>query len=139
MNIYVKVNGQNLRLLSNFKIVTGSANFIKMIFTLTSDWDDMLIKAVFTQTVDGETVEHIKTLDNENSCYVPSGLEEGVCMLELYGVGGAGGTIKATSNAIEFSIIGQRYDPSEGGEDEDEDTDGYVATVDEMKAYLGIT
>lgn len=91
----------------------------------------------FVRDTSGEKVEHIKTLDNENSCYVPSGLEEGVCMLELYGIGGAGGTIKATSNAIEFNIIGQRYDPSEGGEDED--TDGYVATVDEMKAYLGIT
>lgn len=62
MNIYVKVNGQNLRLHSNFKIVTGSANFIKMIFTLTSDWDDMLIKAVYTQMVDGERLNISKPL-----------------------------------------------------------------------------
>lgn len=139
MNIYVKVNGQNLILPASFKIVTGSANFIKMIFTLTSDWDDMSTKAVFTQMINGEKVEHIKTLDSENSCFVPSGLEKGVCTVELYGVGGAGGTVKATSNAIKFIIVEQNYNPGGSGGDEDEDEESFVATVDEMKAYLGIT
>lgn len=139
MDIYVKVNGQNLILPSNFKVITGSANFIKIVFALTSDWDGMSVKAIFTQVVNGEKVEHIKTLNSEDSCYVPAALVKGTCTLELYGVGGAGGTVKATSNLAKFIVVEQNYNPSESGEDEEEEEVSLVATVDEMKAYLGIT
>lgn len=140
MNIYIKVDGQKIVIPTNMKIVTGSANFVRLVFTLTPDWDDMNIKAIFTQTVDGERVDTRKTLDEYNSCYVPSTLEEGRCVLTLYGVGGIGGSVKATANTVDFIVVKQNYNPGgDSGDDDDEDSDLYVATTDEVRAYLGIT
>lgn len=140
MDIFVKVDGQKIVLPSNMKVVTGSSNFVKLIFTLATDWDNMSIKAIFTQVIGGEKVDTKKTLDENNSCYIPSTLEEGRCVLTLYGIGGIGGSVKATTNAVDFIVMKQNYNPEEdSGDDEEEDVDLYVATNDEVRAYLGIT
>lgn len=142
MDIFVKVDGQKIVLPTNMKVVTGSSNFVKLVFTLATDWDNMSVKAIFTQVVNGERVDTKKTLDEYNSCYVPSTLEEGRCVLTLYGVGGIGGSVKATTNTVDFIVVKQNYNPDEDSgddDDDDEDSDLYVATNDEVKAYLGIT
>lgn len=141
MDIFVKVDGQKIVLPTNMKIVTGSTNFVRLVFTLTPDWQDMNIKAIFTQTVDSVKTETKRNLDEENSCYVPSVLEEGRCTFTLYGVGGAGGSTKATTNSVDFILIKQNYDPEEGsgGDDGDDYDEDYVATIDEVREYLGIT
>lgn len=90
----------------------------------------MNIKAIFTQTVDSVKTDIKRNLDEENSCYVPSVLEEGKCTFTLYGIGGAGGSTKATTNSVDFILIKQNYDPDEGsgGDDGDDYDEDYVAT-----------
>lgn len=142
MDIFVKVDGQKIVLPTNMKVVTGSENFVKLIFTLATDWDNMSVKAIFTQVISGERIDTKKTLDEDNSCYIPSTLGEGRCTLTLYGVGGIGGSTKATTNAVDFIVVKQNYDPEDDSgddDDDDDDSDLYVATNDEVKAYLGIT
>ena len=104
MDIFVKVDGQKIVLPTNMKVVTGSSNFVKLVFTLATDWDNMSVKAIFTQIVNGERVDTKKTLDEYNSCYVPSTLEEGRCVLTLYGVGGIGGI-----SPLYFTIVPRTF------------------------------
>lgn len=139
MDIFVKVDGQKIILPTNMKVVTGSANFVKLIFTLATDWNNMSVQAIFTQVVSGERVDTKKTLDEDNSCYIPSTLVEGKCTLTLYGVGGIGGSTRATTNAVDFIAEKQNYDPEDDSDGSDDDSDSYVATNDEVRAYLGIT
>ena len=56
MDIFVRVDGQKIVLPTNMKVVTGSENFVKLIFTLATDWDNMSVKAIFTQVISGERV-----------------------------------------------------------------------------------
>lgn len=134
MEIFVSVNGQKLKIPCNTKkIISGSRAFVKLTFMLSTDWDNMTVHAYIKQ---GEDI-YDTVLDNNNSCYIPSGVKSGIFSLMLYGIGGVGGTVIATTEEVKFMVDAPLYAPNgeeSGGYDED-----YVATINEVRAYLGIT
>lgn len=135
MDIFVNVIGQKLKIQSNEKkIISGAHNFVKLIFMVGTDWDSMNIHAYFVQGA--ETYDIV--LNENNECYVPSGLTEGKCSMMLYGVG-VGGIVIATTEETEFLIKAPIYSPSGDEEGDEGYDDDYVATIAEVRAYLGIT
>lgn len=92
MDILVNVSRQKLKIDTNLrKVVSGSQEFIRFVFNLDEEWDDLLAFAQFVQGDDAYNVY----LDSNNSCYLPSEIVQGDCKLTLYGTGGD--TIATTS------------------------------------------
>lgn len=134
MDIYVKVIGQKMHIPTNLKtIITGQRNFVKLVFMLPDYWSSLTSHARFLQSDNAYDV----SLDDDNSCYIPSVIEPGECTLTLYGVGGSGGSIIAVTNDIDLNFKGSSFDPTD--EDNiDQYEDDYIATVDEALDYLNI-
>ncbi len=98
MEIYIVVNKQKLSLRNDSTTVApGSQEFVKFIFTLSEDWDELSASAQFIQ--DG-TVYSVN-LDSENGAYLPSEITKGYCMLVLYG---ENGSKVATTNALKLFV-----------------------------------
>ena len=82
MDILVNVANQKLKIATNLKsLVAGTQEFVRFVFNLTGDWDDLLTFAQFRQ--DG--VAYNQYLDEDNSAYLPAEIGTGTCTLMLYG------------------------------------------------------
>lgn len=98
MNIQINVINQKLRLATNLKsYVAGSQQFIKFTFNISEEWNNLLPFAQFIQN--GSTYN--KYLDSNNSVYLPSEIQAGVCQVTLYGTNGR---VVATTNKLELKI-----------------------------------
>lgn len=98
MEITINVVNQKLRLATNLRdYVSGSQNFVRFIFNLSEDWDDLY---PFTQFIQNGTTYNIY-LDSENSVYMPPEIQPGECRLTLYG---ANNGIKATTDTLRLEI-----------------------------------
>lgn len=98
MDILVNVVNQKLKIATNLKtFVEGTQEFIRFIFNLANDWDDLTVFAQFGQ--DGKTYNAY--LDKDNSAYLPSEIKAGSCTLMLYGTLGK---TRATTNYLVLNI-----------------------------------
>ena len=98
MDILVNVANQRLKIATNLKtLVSGTQEFVRFVFNLSNDWDDLIVFAQFIQ--DG--VAYNQILDEENSVYLPSEIKDGTAMMMLYG---SGGDVIATTNYITLTI-----------------------------------
>ena len=77
-------------------IIAGTQQFIRFLFELSPNWDDMQVYAQFCQ--DGEAYN---VLINNNIAYLPSEIGPGKCTLLI---SGSNGTKKGITNAIELNI-----------------------------------
>ena len=129
MEILVHVVGQKLKMATNLKsLVEGSQNFVKIIFDLSSDWDDLTTFAQFTQNSKSYNVY----LDEENAVYLPSEIVAGSCMMLLYGTGR---TVRGTTNYLQFTI--DRNILVSDAQSTDISTSLYEQLVDLIKATTG--
>ena len=144
MEINVKVEGQRLRIESNYKrLVFGSQKFVKFLFELSEDWDGLTVFAQFVQ--DGE--DYNSFLAEDNSVFLPPEIKPGKCDMILYGTGN--GDVIATSAALAFLIDDNHLIIDESSIDitpslyeqlvakVDAFTNN-IATAEEVEAYLGI-
>ena len=84
MDILVTVVNQKLRIATNLQnLVSGSQDFIRFIFDLSSDWDDMTTFAQFQQS----GIAYNRSLDENNAVYFPQEIRAGTCKMTLYGSG----------------------------------------------------
>lgn len=98
MDVIVNVINQKLKIASNLKnFVEGSENFIRFVFKLSSDWDGLSKYAQFIQ----KGIAYDRTLDDENSVYLPKQIKAGTCYMLLSGKGG--GKI-ATTNYVVLTL-----------------------------------
>lgn len=98
MKILVNVDGQKLRIPSNFRgYVAGSQEFVYFKFNLSEDWDNLKVFAQFIQN----KIPYNVYLDNENGVYLPPEIREGTCTLMLYG---SYQKVIATTNYITLEI-----------------------------------
>ena len=98
MEILVNVIGQKLKVTTNLKcFISGSQQFVKFIFNMDSEWDNLLTFAQFRQN----GVAYNQYLDEDNSVYLPSEIGAGACTLILYGTGG---DVRATTNYLTLTI-----------------------------------
>lgn len=98
MDILVNVSNQKLKVATNLKsIVAGTQEFVRFVFNLTGDWDNLLTFAQFRQN----GVAYNQYLDDEKSAYLPAEIGTGTCTLMLYG---SGGNTIATTNYLILSI-----------------------------------
>lgn len=82
MDILVDVVNQTLQTATNLtRFVAGTQEFIRFVFNLSDDWDDLLTFAQFTQN----GTAYNQYLDDEHSAFLPSEIVEGSCTLTLYG------------------------------------------------------
>lgn len=134
MEIFVNVIGQKLKIPSNLKrVVAGSKKFIKLIFTLSSEWTYITPHVKFIQ---GNNVFDA-SLGNSHTCYLPSDIVPGEFIMMLYGIG-ANGDIVAVTDDIKLIADSSYFDPETDGEDtEEEFDDNYIATFEEILDYLG--
>lgn len=129
MNVGVSVIGQRLSFNSNaMKIVSGSKNFVRFVFSFTADWDSLSTYAQFIQ--DGSS--YIVEVGDDKACYLPDVIVDGECTLSLRGIGGAGGSVIATTNPLTFNVTKSNY-REDGSEEIIEDV---IATVEEVQAYI---
>lgn len=129
MGIGIRVVNQQLRTTTNFRtLVSGSQNFVRFIFDLSNEWDDLLVFAQFTQNGVGYNMY----LDEENSVYLPSEIVDGTFTLMLYGSGGFNSGVVATTNSLTFNVIKSNY-IEDGSEVIIENS---IATVDEVENYV---
>lgn len=98
MNIQINVINQKLRLATNLKnYVAGSQEFVQFTFNISEEWDDLLPFAQFIQN--GSTYNVY--LDSNNSVYLPSEIQAGICEVTLYG---NNGRVIATTNKLKLNI-----------------------------------
>ena len=98
MDILITVVNQRLMISTNLKVlVSGTQQFIRFVFDLPSEWDDLSPFAQFTQ---GDTSYNVY-LDEDNAVFLPSEIEPGKCTLMLYG---SGGTVIGTTNMLTLTI-----------------------------------
>lgn len=98
MDILVNVANQKLRIATNLKnLISGTQEFVKFVFNLNGDWDNLMTFAQFTQN--GKSYNQY--LDDENSVYLPSEIGVGTCTLMLYG---SNDKIIATTNYLTLDI-----------------------------------
>ena len=98
MEIIVDVIGQKLKFPTNLKdYVDGSQNFVRFVFNLPSDWDNLKTFAQFEQN--GVTYEVY--LDEESSAYLPPEIIAGTCTLTLYG---SNGDVAGTTNTVPLRV-----------------------------------
>ena len=133
MEVFVNVIGQKLRIPSNFKkVIAGSKNFVKLVFTLSSDWAYMTPHAKFVQ--DWNVFD--ASLGSDHTCYLPSGIVPGKFTLTLYGVGLDGEIIAVTNDILLFAEESSFDADTDGESTEDEYDGGYVATLQEILDYI---
>lgn len=134
MEIFVNVIGQKLKIPSNLKrVVAGSRKFIKLIFTLSSEWTYITPHVKFIQ---GDNVFDA-SLGDSHTCYLPSAIVPGEFIMMLYGIG-ANGDIVAVTDDIKLVADSSYFDPETDGENtEEEFDDNYIATFEEILDYLG--
>lgn len=82
MDIEVSVVNQKLRIATNLNnLVSGSNEFIRFVFDLTDDWYGLSPFAQFHQG----GIAYNRSLDENNSVYLPNEIGAGTCKLTLYG------------------------------------------------------
>lgn len=133
MEIFVNVIGQKLKIPSNLKrVIAGSKKFIKLIFTLSSEWTYITPHVKFIQ---GNNVFDA-SLGDSHTCYLPSGIVPGEFTMMLYGIG-ADGDIIAVTDSIKLVADSSYFNPETDGENTEEDFDeNYIATFEEILDYL---
>lgn len=98
MDILVNVANQKLKVATNLKtFVAGTQEFVRFVFNLPSDWDELLVFAQFIQN--GQAYNQY--LDEDNGAYLPAEIKEGTCTLMLYG---SHNKTVATTNYLTLSI-----------------------------------
>ena len=98
MDILVNVANQKLKIATNLKsLVSGTQEFIRFVFNLTSDWDELMTFAQFIQ--DG--VAYNQYLDENKAAYLPPEIGVGTCTLMLYG---SNGNTIGTTNYVTLTI-----------------------------------
>ena len=98
MDININVVNQKLHITTSLKsLVAGTQNFIRFVFNLASDWDDLVPFAQFTQNGHSYNVY----LDSEHSCYLPPEITAGTFTLMLYG---SAGQVRGTTNVITITV-----------------------------------
>ena len=98
MDILVNVVNQKLKMSTNLKsIIDGTQQFVRFVFNLGSDWDELTSFAQFCQN----GVAYNQYLDSDNCAYLPAEIGVGTCTMMLYGTNGA--TI-GTTNYLTFTI-----------------------------------
>lgn len=98
MDIRVDVVNQRLQTAANLtSFIAGTQEFIRFVFNLDGDWDDLLVFAQFTQN----GTSYNQYLDDEHGAYLPSEIVAGNCTLTLYG---SYGNKKATTNTLILEI-----------------------------------
>lgn len=98
MDILVNVTNQQLRIVTNLKnIVAGTQEFIRFVYNFADDWNDLTIFAQFTQN----DVSYNQFLDNDNTAYLPSEIDEGTVTMKLYG---SGGDVIAVTDAVTLKV-----------------------------------
>ena len=144
MEISVKVEGQRLRIESNYKrLVFGTQKFVKFTFDFSADWDGLTIFAQFVQNGEDYNI----FLDNDSSVFLPSDIKPGKCDMVLYGTGN--GDVIATSCALSFLIDDNHMIIDESNIDitpslyeqlvaKVDDFTNNIATADEIISYLDI-
>lgn len=98
MEIFVNVVNQKLKVATNLKnYVSGTQEFIRFVFGLSDDWDDLSVFAQFRQGSEAYNVY----LDTNNSAYLPPEIGAGTCTLMLYG---SHNRTRATTNYLTLTI-----------------------------------
>ena len=98
MDILVNVVNQKLKITTNLKnLVSGTQEFVRFVFNLSSDWDGLTTFAQFIQ--DGTAYNQL--LDSDKSAYLPSDIKDGTVTMMLYG---SGGNVIATTNYLTLKI-----------------------------------
>ncbi len=98
MDLKIKVLNQKIHYAATYgRIVEGSQNFVRFVFDMTSEWDDLKVFAQFTQNGTSYNVY----LDDENAVYLPTEITAGTCALMLYGTGD---TTIGTTNTLKLAI-----------------------------------
>ena len=77
-------------------IIAGTQQFIRFLFELSPNWDDMQVYAQF-----GQNGEAYNVLLNNNMAYLPTEIVPGKCTLLI---SGSNGTKKCTTNAVDLDI-----------------------------------
>ncbi len=98
MDILVNVVNQALKITTNLKdLVAGTENFIRFVFNLSSEWDDL---TSFVQFVQDGTPYNV-SLDADNTAYLPKEITTGKCTMVL---AGSGSNVMAVTNYITLTI-----------------------------------
>ena len=98
MDILVDVAGQKLKISTNLKsLVSGTQEFIRFVFNLGGDWDNLTTFAQFRQN----GAAYNQYLDENKSAYLPTEIQPGKCTIMLYG---SGGNTIATTNYVALTI-----------------------------------
>lgn len=98
MDVLVNVVNQKIKVTTNLKnLVAGTQEFVKFNFSLSDDWDNLLVFAQFIQNGNA----YNQYLDENKCAYLPSEIGAGTCTMMLYG---SGDNVIATTNYITFSI-----------------------------------
>ena len=80
MDILVDVVNQRLHTATSLtKFIAGTQEFIRFVFNLDSDWENLLTFAQFTQN--GESYNQL--LDEDKGAYLPPEISVGTCTLTL--------------------------------------------------------
>ena len=96
----INVTGQHMTVVNTSKsarFVEGSQSFVHFRFNFDESWDGLTVFAQFIQNGTGYNVY----LDENNSVDLPPEIENGQCLLVLYG---SGGSVIGTTNALVFTI-----------------------------------
>lgn len=98
MDILVNVANQTIKLVTNLhSLVEGTQKFVRFVFDLSDEWDDLTVFAQFTQN--GESYNQF--LDNNNCVFLPAEIVAGECTMMLYG---SGETVIGTTNYLTLTI-----------------------------------
>lgn len=98
MDILVNVANQTIKLVTNLhSLVEGTQEFVRFVFDLSDEWDDLTVFAQFTQN--GESYNQF--LDNNNCVFLPAEIVAGECTMMLYG---SGETVIGTTNYLTLTI-----------------------------------
>ena len=82
MDIQVDVVNQKLKIVTNLKdLVAGTENFIRFVFDLSDEWDDMSSFVQFVQN----GIPYNVSLDAHNCAFLPKEIEPGKCTMVLAG------------------------------------------------------
>lgn len=82
MDIRVDVVNQRLQTATNLtSFIAGTQEFIRFVFYLDEDWNELTVFAQFTQN----GTSYNQYLDNNNGAYLPAEITEGTATLTLYG------------------------------------------------------
>ena len=98
MDILVNVSSQKLRIPTNMRnIVAESQKFVRFVFNLSSDWDNLTAFAQFKQ----EDHTYNVYLERDDTVYLPYEIKTGKCTLMLYGTNDE---VLTPTNAFEFNV-----------------------------------